>query len=570
MDASRLGLLSPSPSPVIPRTHLGSLGLNSVSIIFDQARKANSNVSAVQVHQYSTSLPSQERDDLKTKIVQAIPDKVLATANREYSKEREKHEFDQCLKYLKRQLLYEHDLWYLFPRNMENHSLPVSVELDAKVTSISGNSNTIPIEDTPHSGSGAPSDVLKFSTKAMIASKRPVLLVDQSNISDIELDKSHFFSLDEGSADSTFTDQQVTIRSGRLLERRSKMRKVSKKSDNFDYDVASPRATNHIKKINKSLDSKDPLSLFLRGPETKQLLTIKEEIDLFTQIEDLMRLEDIKERLQLQTQREPTLSEWAQAVGMSCHGLQSCLSSGRHSRDKMISANLRLVVHVARQYEGKGLDLQDLLQEGSKGLMKSFEKFKPGAGSRFPSYAYWWIRHSIKRAIFLNSRTIRIPENAFALLKNIKNARRLCIQEGHLPTNEEVAKRVGITVDKLESVLLNTRIPVSIEGRPWSDHDATFQEIVADPAIESPDLAIAKQMMRLHVHSLLKVLKPKEKAIIQLQFGIHSDGRKSLSQIGAMYGLSKERIRQIGNQALKKLKTCLLTQGLEAYLELLT
>lgn len=96
------------------------------------------------------------------------------------------------------------------------------------------------------------------------------------------------------------------------------------------------------------------------------------------------------------------------------------------------------------------------------------------------------------------------------------------------------------------------------------------QEIIADPAIESPDLAIAKQMMRLHVHSLLKILKAKEKAIIQLQFGIHCDEPKSLSQIGAMYGLSKERIRQIGNQALKKLKKCLLAQGLEAYLELLT
>ncbi|KAG6495462.1 hypothetical protein ZIOFF_043287 [Zingiber officinale] len=381
MDAFRLGLLSPSPSPVIPRTHLGSLGLNYVV--------------AAQVPVFCFQ------------ILKAIPDKVLATANREYSKEREKHEFDQCLKYLKRQLLHEHDLWYLFPHNMEKHSLPVSVEVDAKVTSISGNNNTIPIEDTPHSGSGAPSDVLELSTKAMIASKRPVFLVDQSNISDIEFDKSHFFRF------------------------------------------------------------------------------------------DLMRLEDVKERLRLQTKREPTLAEWAQAVGISCHGLQSCLSSGRHSRDKMISANLRLVVHVARQYEGKGLDLQDLLQEGSKGLMKSFEKFKPGAGSRFPTYAYWWIRHSIKKAIFQNSRTIRIPvefwpynfihiklhyqlslqENAFAVLKNIKNARRLCIQEGHLPTNEEVAKRVGITVDKLESLLLNTRIPVSIEGRPWSDHDATFQVI---------------------------------------------------------------------------------------------
>lgn len=204
-------------------------------------------------------------------------------------------------------------------------------------------------------------------------------------------------SFDEGSNDDTFFKEETTVRSRKLLERRSKKRKVSKNPNNFVHHGASSMTINQSKKIDKRLDSNDPLRLFLWGPETKQLLTVKEEKDLFVKIEacvmsifvcklplylvgirgsliisicflifyyeqDLMRLEKVKERLQSQSDREPTLAEWAQAVGMSCQDLQSCLSSGRRNREKMIYANFRLVVHVARQYEGKGLNIQDLLQ----------------------------------------------------------------------------------------------------------------------------------------------------------------------------------------------------------------
>eukprot|EP00268_Persea_americana_P051417 TRINITY_DN5682_c0_g1_i11.p1 TRINITY_DN5682_c0_g1~~TRINITY_DN5682_c0_g1_i11.p1 ORF type:complete len:284 (-),score=56.40 TRINITY_DN5682_c0_g1_i11:548-1399(-) len=278
-----------------------------------------------------------------------------------------------------------------------------------------------------------------------------------------------------------------------------------------------------------------------------------------------MRLEEVKQRLQLQFGCEPTLVEWAEAVGMNCRDLRSCLHSGNSSREKMINANSRLVVHVAKQYLHWGLSLQDLLQEGSMGLMKSLERFKPQVGCRFSTYAYWWIRQSIRKAVVLKSRTIRLPENVHALLTQIKNARKSYIQEGHHPTNEELAKHVGITVKKMEMLLASARNPLSIQQTAWRDEGATFQEITADPGVEIPEISATKQLMRRHMCNLLSILSPRERQIIRLRFGIHDGECKSLLDIGTVLGVSKERVRQVESRALSKLKHHLSSEGLEAY-----
>ncbi|KAK4396369.1 RNA polymerase sigma factor sigF, chloroplastic [Sesamum angolense] len=269
----------------------------------------------------------------------------------------------------------------------------------------------------------------------------------------------------------------------------------------------------------------------------------------------------MKSRLKVQFSREPTIVEWAAAAGISCQALQSQIHCGNSSRQKLICANFRMVVHIAKQYQGRGLSLQDLLQEGSMGLMRSVEKFKPQAGCRFATYAYWWIRQSIRKALFQHSRTIRLPPPS-----KVYEAKKLCIQQGnHLPTKEDIAACAGMSVEGLARLLYTARMPLSLQKPVWTDQDTTFQEITADTTIEVPDVGVAKQLMRQHVRNLLSVLNPRERKIIQLRFGIENGEQKSLSEIGAGFGLSKERIRQLETRALYKLKQCLGSHGLAAY-----
>lgn len=367
---------------------------------------------------------------------------------------------------------------------------------------------------------------------------------------------------------------QVFIPSTRLLERRSKKRNVPRAStsstDVVQCSVADSKKKDRPNKYGRVLGPDEPFRLFLRDRETTEFLTAKEERHLFSQIQNLMKLEEAQRRLEAQCGREPTLPEWAQAVGMSCKELQSSIHIGRRCREKMARSNFRLVIHVARKYQGYGLDIEDLVQDGCCGLMKTFEKFNPSKGCRFPTYAYWWIRQAIKKSIFKHSRLIRLPESVYARLKKVGKARLECILEGEQPTNENVARRAGITIEKLAKLKAKTRKPRSMQDQVWSNDAVTFQEITEDPNIDPPDLVVDRIMMRQQVREFLGILTTREKEIIEHRFGIYDGEPKTLHVIGDMYGLSKERIRQLQNRALDKLKRSVSTQGFDVYLDLLT
>ncbi|KAK4769639.1 hypothetical protein SAY86_027789 [Trapa natans] len=411
-------------------------------------------------------------------------------------------------------------------------------------------------------------NVVDLAKRVLSASKEASSL-SEPKLSSTSFGDSIFPRLEETNLSDQQKGEVRTVRSTRLLERQSRRRRMQKSKD-LVPDMNLSKRVDAKKKLSESYDPNDPLRLFLWGPETRQLLTIEEESELIAQIQDLLKLENVKNSLRSQFRREPTLVEWAQAVGITCRVLQFQLHTGNRCREKLITANLRMVVHIAKQYQGRGLNLHDLLQEGSMGLMKSIEKFKPQAGCRFATYAYWWIRQAVRKAIFQHSRTIRLPENVYGLLNKVMEAKRSYVQEGNYhPSKEQIAKRVGMSVEKLEKLMGATRTPLSMQQAIWTDQDTTFQEITADTGIEIPDVSVSKQLMRQHVRNLLGILSPKERRIIKLRFGIEDGEQKSLSQIGNMFGLSKERVRQLENRALYKLKQCLGSHGLNAYGDLL-
>ncbi|XP_047308555.1 RNA polymerase sigma factor sigF, chloroplastic-like [Impatiens glandulifera] len=542
---SGMNLLASSP-PFPSRTHFVKNCTSSSSSVLmlphDQTMPTFSGGSSSSSSGHlPTSVLLQDQHDENRACFQA-----LERGQKNYrSLEDEDHEnidTDQFVKDFQRQLLNMSLFWHLLPFPSDSQSVvhsKIKQDLDLE----------------PHS-------VVALAKKALSASKQAAFLCEDLQSYETAIDASSDPSLPE------FLHGEKVVRSTRLIERRSKKRNGSK------YNVTVGENSNSLnensRKTRASFDLNDPVRMFLWGPETKQLLTRKEEDDFFDQIQNLMKLEEVKTRLHTEFGREPTLVEWAEATGLTSRELKSRLNFCNRSRERLISANLRMVVHIAKQYQNHGLKLHDLLQEGSMGLLKSVEKFKPQAGCRFATYAYWWIRQSIRKAIFQHSRMIRLPDNVYGLLNKVKEAKRFLVQEGNRqPTKPEIAERSGIKIEKLESLLYSTRTPLSMQQPIWTDQDTIFQEVTADMAIENPELVVAKQLMRKHVHYLLGSLSARERGIMQMRFGIGGSRKpKSLSEIGDYLGLSKERVRQIEYRAFKKLKQNGSSQGLDAYANL--
>ncbi|KAJ6993356.1 hypothetical protein NC653_016476 [Populus alba x Populus x berolinensis] len=462
MEAGRT-LLSSSPS-FPTRTHLKNSLSSSVLILREQATPAVSSIPTTSTAQHfpTSVLLQEQRDEFRPlqnifkedRASQATLDRRKTEIGTSGHEGKDSDELDQLVENFEYQLHHWPAYWNLLPPSQKGQNPSMSL------TTQSVTSSTDKLIDVE------PTDVINLAKRALSASKHAAFLADNNtDLDNLASTSSSSFSLEE----------VKIVRSRRHLVRQSLNRRAPKTKDMI-FETYESKSADLQKRPSQGFDPNDPLRLFLWGPETKQLLTAKEEFELIAQIQDLMNLEGVKNRLESQFGREPTLVEWAQAVGLSCPVLKLQLHSGNRSREKLINANLRMVVHIAKRYQNRGLGLQDLLQEGTVGLMKSIEKFKPQAGCRFATYAYWWIRQTITKAIFQHSRTIRLPENVYGLLGKVMEAKRSYIQEGnHQPTAEEIARRVGIAIDKLEKLLCFTRTPLSMQQTVWSDQNTTFQ-----------------------------------------------------------------------------------------------
>jgi len=273
-------------------------------------------------------------------------------------------------------------------------------------------------------------------------------------------------------------------------------------------------------------------------------------IALLSQEEELLLARQVQ-------RRERLLAQWQGPAEPGIHGdaeQRRVLQEGRRAKERMVRANLRLVVSVAKKYQQRGLELLDLVQEGSLGLERAVDRFDPTRGFRFSTYAYWWIRQSITRALTNQGRTIRMPAHVGEKLGRIRQAqRRIGATLGREATVAEVAATADLSEATIRRTLQQLRQPLSLETRIGHGHDNQLADLLMDPQA-SPEEQLANAQLRETIETLLEQLNAREGRVIRQRFGLSDDTPRSLSEIGERLNLSRERVRQIETRALLKLR----------------
>ncbi|VXD21259.1 RNA polymerase sigma factor RpoD [Planktothrix paucivesiculata] len=300
--------------------------------------------------------------------------------------------------------------------------------------------------------------------------------------------------------------------------------------------------------------TEDSIRLYLQEIGRIRLLRADEEIELARKIADLLELERIREKLMEHYDREPNEQEWATAVEMRLPEFRRRLYIGRRAKDKMVQSNLRLVVSIAKKYMNRGLSFQDLIQEGSLGLIRAAEKFDHEKGYKFSTYATWWIRQAITRAIADQSRTIRLPVHLYETISRIKKTTKLLSQEmGRKPTEEEIATRMEMTIEKLRFIAKSAQLPISLETPIGKEEDSRLGDFIESDG-ETPEDQVSKNLLREDLENVLDTLSPRERDVLRLRYGLDDGRMKTLEEIGQIFNVTRERIRQIEAKALRKLR----------------
>ncbi|MEO7427989.1 MAG: RNA polymerase sigma factor RpoD [Acidimicrobiales bacterium] len=305
----------------------------------------------------------------------------------------------------------------------------------------------------------------------------------------------------------------------------------------------------------------DPVRTYLKEIGRVPLLTGAEEVEYSRRIESCgfaaARLADLSAAGQLDQ------LEFAER-----RALQRTVRRGDDAREVIIEANLRLVVSIAKRYVGRGMHFLDLIQEGNLGLMRAVEKFDYTKGFKFSTYATWWIRQAITRAIADQARTIRIPVHMVESINKVHRVQRQMLQElEREPTVEELAERVGLTEDRVREIQRISLDPLSLDSPVGEEDDSNLADFIEDQAAEAPADVAARRMLNRAVVDALDELSDREKAVVRLRFGLDDGQARTLEEVGKEFGVTRERIRQIESKTLAKLRHPHRSQKLRDYLD---
>ena len=314
-----------------------------------------------------------------------------------------------------------------------------------------------------------------------------------------------------------------------------------------------PTVKNHTENVNAKFTA-DMVRTYLREIGRVPLLSREQEIIYGKQVQQMMALLEAKEALRKEIDHEPSLSEWAARVNQSETEINHLMVQGKRAKQKMIEANLRLVVAIAKKYQKRNMEFLDLIQEGTLGLERGVEKFDPMRGYKFSTYAYWWIRQAITRAIAQQGRTIRLPIHITEKLNKIKKVQRELAQTlGRSPSPTEIAKELELEPAQIREYLNMARQPVSLDVRVGENQDTELQEMLEDDG-PSPEYYTTQEFLRQDLNNLLAELTPQQRQVVALRFGLEDGNEMSLAKVGERLNLSRERVRQLEHQALAHLR----------------
>jgi RNA polymerase primary sigma factor len=299
----------------------------------------------------------------------------------------------------------------------------------------------------------------------------------------------------------------------------------------------------------------DPVRMYLKEIGKIPLLTAEQEVTLAKRIEAGCYA----------TERLETLSPISSE---ECTSLEAVAVDGEMAKKHLTEANLRLVVSIAKRYVGRGMALLDLVQEGNLGLIRAVEKFDYTKGFKFSTYATWWIRQAITRAIADQARTIRIPVHMVETMNKVLRVQRQMLQElNREPTVEEVAEKVELTPDRVREIQRIALEPLSLETPIGEENDSSLGDIVEDPSAIAPATAAARALLTEAIEEALDELNDRERAVVRLRFGLDDGQVRTLEEVGKEFGVTRERIRQIESKTLAKLRHPTRSQRLRDYLE---